>query len=176
MKLRLAVLLAFLALAVAFVFPIGTGAEPVAQPKIPHTLEGRDNCLACHGPGGLKPVPASHAGRSVATCRGCHQVASAGNAADPTVVPVPVSTPVEAPVTDLNSAGPTPEPVTTTSRPAVPATPTKKPVAAAVAAQPTPTATAPLPKTGDGDFIIVAAVAVVLIGLGIGMRRFAAAR
>ena len=35
-----------------------------AQPRIPHTLVGRDDCLSCHGPQGIKPFPADHAGRT----------------------------------------------------------------------------------------------------------------
>lgn len=44
-------------------------------PKIPHPLDGRDNCLMCHrtGIGKAKAVPASHAGRAVDRCRTCHQ-------------------------------------------------------------------------------------------------------
>ena len=30
-------------------------------------------CLACHGPSGVKPVPASHAGRTADTCAACHK-------------------------------------------------------------------------------------------------------
>lgn len=180
MNPRLAVLLAFVALAITLVYPLSIGAEPVAQPKIPHTLEGRDNCLACHGPGGLKPVPASHAGRNVATCRGCHQLATAGEAAQPTQVAAPVSTPVQAPTTQLTQTGPTPQPVATAI--AAPAAPTSQPVAQStaaakpvVSAQATAPATAPLPKSGDGDFIIAGGIALALIALGVGMRRLSAA-
>ncbi|MBI2829621.1 MAG: hypothetical protein HYX81_00515 [Chloroflexi bacterium] len=42
-------------------------------PKIPHPLEGRTACLICHSSGGLKPVPADHAGRTNATCTNCHR-------------------------------------------------------------------------------------------------------
>ncbi len=70
-------------------------------PQAPHTLEGRSDCLSCHGPsqlrgaalphipggmeantdcllchqvgGGIKPLPADHAGRTSATCKNCHQ-------------------------------------------------------------------------------------------------------
>lgn len=47
-------------------------------PKIPHTLEGRSDCLMCHGPGGLKPFPSNHAGRTKDICRSCHQTAQSG--------------------------------------------------------------------------------------------------
>ncbi len=43
-------------------------------PPIPHALTGRDNCLLCHATeGGVKPAPADHAGRTVASCQGCHK-------------------------------------------------------------------------------------------------------
>ena len=77
--------------------PVG-GATPAAQPtaalggppKIPHPLQNRDNCLACHqtGVGGAPKVPASHAGRTVDTCKGCHQPATASE--PPIVVPTPI--------------------------------------------------------------------------------------
>ncbi|MBI2862790.1 MAG: cytochrome C [Chloroflexi bacterium] len=47
-------------------------AKTQAQPPMPHTVEGRADCLACHGPSGLKPVPADHVGRPVASCLTCH--------------------------------------------------------------------------------------------------------
>lgn len=50
--------------------------QPSGPPNIPHPLEGRDQCLLCHGQGGLKPVPADHAGRTEQMCRLCHQPAS----------------------------------------------------------------------------------------------------
>lgn len=45
-----------------------------AQPPIPHPLEGRDNCLACHetGVAGAPQVPADHKGRTIEMCRMCH--------------------------------------------------------------------------------------------------------
>ncbi|MFH1003469.1 MAG: c-type cytochrome [Chloroflexota bacterium] len=47
--------------------------SPAGPPAIPHSLEGRDNCLSCHGPNGIVPFPANHAGRTNDTCRACHQ-------------------------------------------------------------------------------------------------------
>ncbi len=47
--------------------------ETEAPPSIPHTLVGRSECLLCHGPGGLKPAPANHAGRTNDTCTACHK-------------------------------------------------------------------------------------------------------
>ena len=40
---------------------------------IPHTIEGRDNCLMCHAEGTDMGVPASHAGRTSDVCIACHQ-------------------------------------------------------------------------------------------------------
>jgi len=49
---------------------VGTGI-----PAIPHPLEGRDDCVVCHGPDGFKPYPADHEGRSVTSCTACHKPA-----------------------------------------------------------------------------------------------------
>jgi len=46
---------------------------PPAPPKIPHSLVGMSACLSCHGPGGLKPVPPDHAGRTEEICQVCHK-------------------------------------------------------------------------------------------------------
>jgi hypothetical protein len=37
-------------------------------PSIPHTLEGRSDCLSCHADN----ILADHAGRTSAMCTGCH--------------------------------------------------------------------------------------------------------
>ncbi|MBI2862650.1 MAG: hypothetical protein HYX89_07510 [Chloroflexi bacterium] len=42
-------------------------------PLIPHSLEGRSDCLACHNAQGIVPYPASHAGRTNEICQGCHK-------------------------------------------------------------------------------------------------------
>ncbi len=63
--------------------PAAPPAQPTVSsgpPSIPHTLEGRDNCLMCHSigaagvgePGGTGLTPA-HEGRTIEMCRGCHQ-------------------------------------------------------------------------------------------------------
>lgn len=43
-------------------------------PSIPHTLQGRDNCLACHetGSGSAPKIPVDHAGRTNELCTACH--------------------------------------------------------------------------------------------------------
>lgn len=71
------------ALLVAFVWLIlamPTQANPPEQgaggaPRIPHPLQGRDNCLACHGTGigGAPVLNSNHSGRTNEMCRGCHQ-------------------------------------------------------------------------------------------------------
>ena len=49
----------------------GTRAHPKAPPTIPHRLQNRENCLACHGKLGDMAAPESpHKDRS--QCRQCH--------------------------------------------------------------------------------------------------------
>lgn len=45
----------------------------LVAPKVPHTLEGRPDCLLCHGAEGIKPFPENHAGRTSSTCLSCHE-------------------------------------------------------------------------------------------------------
>ena len=52
--------------------PAGT-VEPASPPGVPHSLEGRSECIACHGPAGFKPFPADHAGRAGDLCLACHE-------------------------------------------------------------------------------------------------------
>ncbi len=52
----------------------GDGVPTGSIMLIPHTLEGRDDCLMCHSSGELA-VPADHAGRGNDTCITCHQPA-----------------------------------------------------------------------------------------------------
>ena len=69
-------------------------AQPVGGiPAIPHPLQNRDNCLACHqtGVGGAPKVPASHAGRTSDMCRGCHQPAAPAAGQVPQILPTPVA-------------------------------------------------------------------------------------
>lgn len=64
-------------------------ASPTAQPSeepaggsppaIPHTLEGREGCVLCHGENGVKPFPADHTGRTNDVCQMCHKPAPAGS-------------------------------------------------------------------------------------------------
>ncbi|MBU2534906.1 MAG: hypothetical protein ABIK32_05835 [Chloroflexota bacterium] len=45
----------------------------VSIPAVPHTLEGREECLLCHDTGGLKPYPLDHEGREQESCLSCHE-------------------------------------------------------------------------------------------------------
>ncbi len=47
----------------------------VGPPLVPHTLEGRSACLACHqtGVGEASQVPADHSGRGNDVCLSCHK-------------------------------------------------------------------------------------------------------
>jgi predicted CXXCH cytochrome family protein len=53
--------------------PSDTDKTDSALPPIPHSLEGRADCLMCHGPQGFKPNPADHEGRTNETCLSCHR-------------------------------------------------------------------------------------------------------
>jgi mono/diheme cytochrome c family protein len=46
---------------------------------MPHPIEGQEQCSTCHGPDGVRPYPADHAGRPDESCQICH---SPGTAAD----------------------------------------------------------------------------------------------
>ena len=50
-----------------------------AEPKVtPHATEGRENCLMCHAPGAMEPIPdapASHEGWESKYCLMCHKTA-----------------------------------------------------------------------------------------------------
>lgn len=51
-------------------------AQPLDQKPTPHQIAGREACLGCHGTGGVKPVAATHTGRTNETCVMCHLVAA----------------------------------------------------------------------------------------------------
>ncbi len=48
-----------------------------ATPPVPHLIQGRSDCLSCHGQNGVKPYPAWHAERALSTdvCTTCHKAA-----------------------------------------------------------------------------------------------------
>lgn len=84
----------------ATVVPAQPTAAPSPEiPRIPHPLQGRDDCLACHGTGisGAPKVPPSHAGRTSDTCRLCHQPAEPAEGEIPLVLPTIISHPTSAP-------------------------------------------------------------------------------
>lgn len=43
-----------------------------APPRVPHVLDGLPACLVCHGPDGLRPMPAEHPDWPEGDCLGCH--------------------------------------------------------------------------------------------------------
>jgi hypothetical protein len=51
-------------------------APAAAFPKIPHNVQGREDCLACHGVKGIAEIPPNHVGRPVELCLGCHKPAA----------------------------------------------------------------------------------------------------
>jgi mono/diheme cytochrome c family protein len=54
-----------------------TETLPLPEGKpVPHKTEGQEDCLLCHGEGGLKPVPTDYKGRTNAQCVTCHQAGS----------------------------------------------------------------------------------------------------
>lgn len=68
------------------------------MPTIPHPLEGREACLACHetGSAGATQVPEDHAGRTDEMCTACHQPGPAVEEALPEEAPseaVPLAIP-----------------------------------------------------------------------------------
>jgi hypothetical protein len=103
--------LALAALVAIFLIPALTAAQ-TSPPAIPHSLEGRDACLACHETGiaGAPQVPADHSGRTNDMCRGCHQPTSASSAEPASateVVSATVSATAEASATATVEATPT---------------------------------------------------------------------
>ena len=81
--------------------PSSQTASTTGGPKpIPHSIQGRENCLTCHTPGaGLKPSPVDHAGRGSDTCVICHKAAEGRNSGGAAEAAEPVK------------ARPTPDPV-----------------------------------------------------------------
>ncbi len=52
-----------------------------AAPPVPHSIQGRSDCLSCHGQNGVKPYPAWHAERALSAdvCSTCHKPAVGPN-------------------------------------------------------------------------------------------------
>ena len=77
MPRRYLTLLAACGLALALALPLIASAD--SPPKIPHLVQGREECSSCHkvgGPGvrvvGGTGMPSDHAGRENRFCAGCH--------------------------------------------------------------------------------------------------------
>lgn len=140
------------ALGIVFMFPL----VAAAQPKVPHTLEGRSACTTCHqvggsgvGTSGGTGLPTSHQGRTDATCSACHTAAAAA--------PAPTAT--AAPAAPKPTASPSP---------------TTPPASTQPAASPTPSAAsaAALPKSGGPSAVLLAVLATSLVGAGWVARRY----
>jgi hypothetical protein len=68
---------------------VGAASQATKPPVVQHDLAGRDNCLMCHTPGAMEPVPdvpANHAGRTSATCLWCHAPDADIQTADPPAI------------------------------------------------------------------------------------------
>jgi cytochrome c-type protein NapB len=62
--------------------PLKGAAMPGSPPPIPHALQMRENCRACHaGPGAVDALRTTHPER--VSCRQCHALAAPGTAAAP---------------------------------------------------------------------------------------------
>ena len=53
-------------------------ADAVRPPEISHSLARLPECITCHAPAGLKPIPEGHVESSDAACQGCHKRPTAG--------------------------------------------------------------------------------------------------
>lgn len=55
------------------VTPVPATSTPEAiAPSIPHSLQGQEDCLLCHGADKAMPFPANHAGWGNERCLNCH--------------------------------------------------------------------------------------------------------
>ena len=66
-------------------------AQPDTPSLIPHSLEGRSECLTCHGPAGVHPFPEDHRNRPRTMCLACHVSAQSPKApmgGQPALAPV----------------------------------------------------------------------------------------
>jgi hypothetical protein len=59
------------------------GEEASGGLVIPHAVAGREDCLACHATGGMRPFPADHEGRTNVMCLACHVASASGTEAAP---------------------------------------------------------------------------------------------
>ena len=63
-------------------------AHPDTPTIIPHNLEGRADCIGCHGPAGKHPFPSDHQERPSVACLACHVPSQSSRAQVPNT-PVP---------------------------------------------------------------------------------------
>lgn len=149
-------------LLLALLLPMAVLASPSNQPQIPHPLVGHEDCLSCHmvgsGVNGATPLTPDHAGRTDATCLGCHTLAASAQA---TATPTETATAA----------------ATETATPEATQQATESATAAATettAATATATTTSGMPTTG-GEVQVLAiafvAAAIVLSGFGAKLLR-----
>jgi hypothetical protein len=71
----IAVLVIVLAIGVAVAIGAGAG---FGAPGIPHSTQGRSDCLSCHGQGTTNPYPGWHADKKFddGRCQSCHHTGS----------------------------------------------------------------------------------------------------
>lgn len=62
------------------------------SPAIPHSLEGRSDCWACHRQGAMLPTPSGHEGYTLERCTGCHRQGPAWMTGPPIVHSLDVGT------------------------------------------------------------------------------------
>jgi hypothetical protein len=91
--------LALVALVAVLLVPTLIIAQDI--PLIPHPVEGRENCLACHetGAAGAPQIPEDHTGRTNDMCQACHQPGSAAEEALPEETPSEAGGPLAIPHT-----------------------------------------------------------------------------
>ncbi len=53
--------------------PKGDTSATKGAPEVPHGTTGREQCLACHERGFLRPIPGSHASLGGSSCLSCHK-------------------------------------------------------------------------------------------------------
>ncbi|MEJ5197389.1 MAG: cytochrome b/b6 domain-containing protein [Anaerolineae bacterium] len=53
--------------------PIGGVDNTKIGSPIKHEIAGKEQCLTCHGPNGISPMPANHEGRPQESCLVCHK-------------------------------------------------------------------------------------------------------
>jgi hypothetical protein len=139
--------LALAALVMVLLIPTLIIAQDI--PFIPHPVEGREQCLACHetGVAGAPQIPEDHAGRTNEMCQACHQVAAV------TEEPTPEQTSEAVPTTKTLTpkASPTQTvPATGTSTPEASPPPTV-PATETSTRRASPTATVPAAETSTPE-------------------------